>query len=107
MEEIHLEMVETRDQLLRLLTGRRALEGGPEQQEAALEALDLLARLEGWLKSCAGQVLPVAPAVAFEQLRHRALVLKHVAPVLALLVAQGFIKGQQPQGAAVGLGEAR
>lgn len=104
MDEIHLGMVETCDQLLRLLTGRRAFEVGAEQQEAALEALDLLASLEGWLKSSAGQELPVLPDAALEQLRHRALVLKHVAPVLALLVAQGFLKEKQPQGAAVGFG---
>lgn len=89
MDEIHLSMVAICDRLLLLMTGKTPLEG--IDQEAALEAIELLMKLEGWLKNDASATLSPLVEEALTQITHRVHVLQHVQPVTDLLTAQGWL----------------
>lgn len=89
MHAIHTEMVAVCDRLLTLLTGRDPLQG--IDQDAALDAIELLIQLEGWLKSNAASPLPPLEEEALAALTHRVQVLEHVQPVIELLTARGWL----------------
>lgn len=78
-------MVRSCDRLLQLLTGPQAITD-PAAIEAALEAIELLRVLEGYLKG-AGERFAIS-AATFDNLEHRTAVLGHIADVVAELREQ-------------------
>lgn len=89
MDAVHTEMVAVCDRLLTLLTGKNPLQG--IDKDAALDAIELLIQLEGWLKSNAASPLPPLEEEALTQLKHRVQVLQHVQPVIDLLATEGWL----------------
>ena len=89
MDEIHLSMVAVCDRLLLLMTGKTPLEG--IDRDAALEAIELLMKLEGWLKNDSSAALPPLVEEALAQITHRVHVVQHIQPVIDLLAAQGWL----------------
>ncbi|GEM_PF-5375264 len=89
MDEIHISMVAVCDRLLMLMTGKTPLEG--IDREAALEAIELLMNLEGWLKHDSSAALPPLVEEALAQITHRVHVVQHIQPVIDLLAAQGWL----------------
>lgn len=92
MDSVYAEMVAACDRLLLLVTGATAL-SSPEGQEAALEAIELLAKLEGWLKSNLNSEPPMLSEEGLRSLVHRTKVLEHLAPVFDALRQRGFLPG--------------
>jgi len=89
MDKLHTTMVDTCDRLLSLLTGPEAV-ADPMAAEAALEAIELLQVLEGYLKGTADR-LPIDAAL-FRPSRHQAEVSNHVTDVFRVLNEQGFCR---------------
>jgi len=89
MDAVHTEMVAVCDRLQTLLTGKNPLQG--IDKDAALDAIELLIQLEGWLKSNAAAPLPPLEEEALALITHRVKVLEHVKPVLDLLASDGWL----------------
>lgn len=90
MDTVITTMIATCDRLLMLLTGRTATSNATEQ-EAALEAIELLGRVESFLLTSASAGLPPLEDAALETLKHRTKVLEHVSDVLTVLKQQGLL----------------
>lgn len=89
MDAVYAEMVAACDRLLLLVTGPRALSSA-EGQAAALETIELLAKLEGWLKSNLDSPPPMLAEEGLQTLQHRVQVLDHLTPVLSALQEIGY-----------------
>ena len=91
-EAVYTEMVTACERLLLLVTGPKAV-ASPEGQAAVLEAIDLLSKLEGWLKCNLECPHPMLSEEGLQSLQYRVQVLEHLGKVFDALREHGYLPG--------------